>query len=404
MHTRDARGLCIKDVVGVGWMFSSVCGWAVLGSFLWKEDKISNLYHVPSGTGYQFGGFVWYELSMIMTTWIFSWWWLRLKTDNVKSAFVFAIGGWAITRAILSSYRSSGVIGFDFVSIDVNVEDALVIVAALAVLVVLMAEAIGRIKAANVIVFILVLLLIVPQILETHFIDAIYIMIIPSVAIANWVEKSRPVMVVTSDRAKIVSTLALAGSVAGAVVISGIVPLMIIGPNRATGIDLNQIVILHSAAWTAPFIGSTVAYIVIKRISNDPVVMEWATVAWLILNYLAAFWSSTINIELSDLANLEDAFLGIGVGLSLGIGALAVGVLVSSLLLGRGTVVRPLFAASIWLAVLYAMTPLLAYSETPQVLKVMYSFELALTLTMVFLITSRVFGGDPSKKVVASAV
>lgn len=66
--------------------------------------------------------------------------------------------------------------------------------------------------------------------------------------------------------------------------------------------------------------------------------------------------------------------------------------------------VRPLFAASIWLAVLFAMTPLLAYPETPQILKVVYSFELALTLTMVFLITSLVFGADSSKKVTASAI
>ena len=369
--------------------------------YIW-EQPIIDLYDEPAVSIHELGEFIWYQLLLMTNTGVFAWWWFVLKRKNIRNAFVFATAGWVIVRVILYTHRSLAEAGFNIAYIEVGSESTLVLVVALGVLTVLVFELKRGMIAANFIVFTLALLLVVPQILQTHFLDAMFIMIMPSIAIANWVGTSRPVRTVASGRSKIVASLALVASVAVAVLVSGVVPLMIVAPNWATGIGVDEIVILHLAAWTAPFIGSVAVYIVIKRIANDPISTEWASVAWLILNFMAAFWSSIINIELSGLANLGGTIFGIGVVLSIGIGALAVSVLIGSLLLGRGAVVRPLFAASIWLAVLYAMTPLLAYSEIPQILKVLYSFELALTLTMVFFITSRVFGPDSSKKVVAS--
>lgn len=369
--------------------------------YIW-EQPIIDLYDEPAVSIHELGEFIWYQLLLMTNTGVFAWWWFVLKRKNVRNAFVFATAGWVIVRVILYTHRSLAEAGFNIAYIEVGSESTLVLVVALGVLTVLVFELKRGMIAANFIIFILALLLVVPQIFQTHFLDAMFIMIMPSIAIANWVGTSRPVRTVASGRSKIVASLALVASVAVAVLVSGVVPLMIVAPNWATGIGVDEIVILHLAAWTAPFIGSVAVYIVIKRIANDPISAEWASVAWLILNFMAAFWSSIINIELSGLANLGGTIFGIGVVLSIGIGALAVSVLIGSLLLGRGAVVRPLFAASIWLAVLYAMTPLLAYSEIPQILKVLYSFELALTLTMVFFITSRVFGPDSSKKVVAS--
>ena len=392
-----ARNLFVGDLVGVGWMFLCVCAWAVLGGVIWDEEPIHDLIHDTSVNVYQFGESVWHELSLMAVTCIYAWWWIRLKRENVKSAFVLAIGGFAIARAILSLYRSLETVGFDVASIDSKGEFIFTVAVVFVTLGVLIIELKRRLIAVNFIVFILALLLVVPQISKTHLLDAIYIMIIPSVAIANWVATSRQSLPGSSNRSKMLAGLVLIGSVAVAVLISGIIPFVIIAPNRATGLDVDETVILHLTAWTSPFVGSALVYFVIKRISIDPINMEWASLAWLILNFMAAFWVTRINIQAGGLVYLGDVLFDFWLVISIGIGASGAAVILVSLLLGRGATVRPLFAASIWLAVLYAMTPLLAHPETPQILRVLYSLELALTLAMVFFITSRVFGAGSPK-------
>ncbi len=381
-------------------MLLCLCILVFLGNILWTQQPTSGGYF--SDTYDQVIISVWYEILLLATTCIFAWWWFYLKSHYINYAFVWAMGGWAITRAGLSISHLIAATDFNSMPSESMAVSTLAFVAAMVILIVLVCHFKKLIVASNALIFALALLIVVPQILRTLSLDAIYIIIIPSIAIANWLAASRPVMVTPSGRRKILTSLVLVGSVTVVVLIFGIVPFMIVAPNWRAGVDIDEIVILNLAAWTAPFIGSAVVYIGIKRISIDPISREWASLAWLILNFMAAFWSSIINTELSKLANSGDAVLEIGLVYSIGIGTLAVGILMGSLLLGRGVAIRPLFAASIWLAVWHAMIPLLTYSEIPQVLKMLYSFELALTLTMVFVITSWVFGEGSPRRVVAS--
>lgn len=219
-------------------------------------------------------------------------------------------------------------------------------------------------------------------------------MIIPSVAITNWILTSAPGMIILSGKIKV--ALIFAGSVALATLMSGVVPHLIVAPNWSTAVDIEKVMILHFATWTAPFIGSAVTYFFMKRISLELINKEWVSLTWLILNIMAVAWSSAIHFALSGPSDMVDATLGFRLMQSVMISFLSIGVLLISLLLGRGTAIRPLFAASIWLAVLNAMTPGLMHAETPEILKILYSFELGLTLAAVFFITSWVFGvGSP---------
>ena len=398
-RSRDFR---IQDLARIRWMLLCLCILVFWGSVLWTEQPASGEYFYFADTYDQVIISVWYEILLLATTCMFAWWWFQLKSYYVNYAFVWAMGGWAITRAGLSIYRFIAATDFNSMSWESMAGSTLTFVVALVILIVLVCHFKKLIIASNALIFALALLIVVPQILRTLSLDAIYIIIIPSIAIAHWLAASRPVIITPTGRRKILTSLVLMGSVTVVMLIFGVIPLIIVAPNLRAGVDVDEIVILNLAAWTAPFIGSAVVYIGIKRISIDPISREWASLAWLILNFMAAFWSSIIDTELSEPANSGDAILEIGLVYSIGIGTLAVAILMGSLLLGRGAAIRPLFAASIWLAVWHAMTPLLTYSEIPQVLKMLYSFELALTLTMVFVITSWVFGVGSPRKATAS--
>ena len=420
----SARGLNSGDLGCIIFMFASVFALAALGeAFLWElaisdyfspEDpgdekvKISLQSYDLSLDGYQGSELILYQLSMLTTTCIFAWWWLRLKRANVNGAFVLAMGGWTIARVALSLYRSLEETGLDVASIVANYEYPLMVAVALGILAVMVVEVKRGMRFANLVVFLLALLLTVLQILRFNFLDALYLMIIPSIAVSNWAVTSGLAMNVGSGTERMLAGLVLVGSVVFAVLVSVVVPLMIVAPEWATGtakwgsgVDVDEIVILHVAAWTAPFIGSALVYIVVKRISLDGVSIEWASLSWLILSFIVIFWVTVITTELSGYTDAElDQFatykdepvLRPWSYFSLWVAGLGIFVLIFLFLLGRGALIRPPFAGSIWTAVMYAVMPMLAYSETPQILNVLYFFEMGLTLATLFAITCLVFG------------
>ena len=412
----DARSLNARDLVGVGLMFLCMFILFVLVEvvlWIWSDDSSNN----SATYDYQLIEGIWYELSMLATTCIFAWWWLRLKRANINGAFVLAMGGWVMASAVLGVYRSLDETGLDVASIADNYEYALMLAIALGVLAVLAVELKRGMRFANLVVFLLALSLAVIQVLQANFVQALYLTIVPSFVISNWVLISRPAMIVGSGRDRVLAGLVLAGSVALAVLFFVVVPLMIVVPEWATGaakwdsgVDINEIVILRLTAWTAPFIGSAVVYIVVKRISIDRSSTEWASLSWLILSFIVTFWGLIIEYGLSEVIFYLYLFYFLFYS-PIWIPILVTVILIFLLLFGRGAAIRPLLPASIWMVVVsFVMTELLD-PGVPLILQVLHSFELALTLAMVFVISCLVFGeGLPrigigsSKKVVSSGV
>ena len=388
------RRLKWEDIYSVGWRSILVVSLTVLGTFLWLSSLPSGVYGSSVDSILEVVGFIWYELMLVANTWVFTCWWFRLSHIPVRGAFIYAISGWMLFRAVLHTYQSLSEYGQDIFFMEMIYPDILIIGVPLIALTLVAYELKKKIPYVNIFMLVLALVQVIPEIKVTLLLDAIYIMIIPSIAIANQLATTKRLIPMVSVKSNFLASLSFASSVAVVAVVCGAISFMIVDPHAITEMDVINAVSFHMVVWMAPFIGSALVYIFIKKTANPQYNMEWASLAWLILNYAAVFWITMINIELDGFANLSDAFLGIGLMLSVGIASLGVIVLFVSLLLGRGVVIRPLFAASIWLAVLYAMTPLLAHSETPQVLKVLYGVELALTLGAVFFITSRVFGAD----------
>ena len=417
----DARSLNTRDLVGVGLMFLCVFVLAVLvEAVLWiwltesdpqsEFEKVKilnrsdNLSSYSATYNYQLIEYIWYQLSMLATTFIFAWWWLRLKRANVNGAFVLAAGGWAMASAVLGVYRSLDETGLDVASIADNYEYALMLAIALGVLVVLAVELKRGMRYANLVVFLLALSIAMIQVLQNNlFLQMLYLMVVPSFAISNWVLISRPAMIVGSGRDRVLAGLVLAGSVVLAVLFFVVVPLMIVAPEWATGaaewgsgVGINEIVILDLVAWTAPFIGSAVVYIVVKRISIDRIGIEWASLSWLILSFIATFWGLIIEDGLNVVR-----FYGL-VNFPIGVPILSTVILIFLFLLGRGAAIRPLLPASIWMmAVLFSQPILLWPLGVPQITQVLYLFELALTFAMVFVISCLVFGMSSWKEVFA---
>ena len=383
-----------EDIYSVGWRIILVVSLTVFGTFIWPSSLPSGVYGSSVDRILEVGGFIWYELMLVASTWVFTWWWFRLRRIPVRGAFIYAISGWMLFRAVLHTYQSLSENEQNIFFMEMIYPNILIIGVPLIALTVVAYELKKKIPYVNSLMLALALVQVIPQIKVTLLLDAIYIMIIPSIAIVNQLVATKRLTLMVSVKPNFLAFLSFASSVIVVAVVCGAISFAIVDPHTIAEVDVINTVLLHMVVWIAPFIGSALVYIFIKKTANQHYNMEWASLAWLILNYGAALWMTIINIELGGFANLSDAFLGIGFILSVGIASLGVIVLFVSLLLGRGVVIRPLFAASIWLAVLYAMMPLLAHPETPQVLKVLYGVELALTLGAVFFITSRVFGAD----------